>query len=134
MRMSGELPGGHEAPPLRKNLIEDGIILDLDDARTMGKLRREINRIKEDIDAGNNDPGHNPPMLWSGIPFPDKNISTGELNSQGRHLIVSIGGTNTNLLVMELKDGEIIANEFGNPRRGVEIEALQKKNRMPTPA
>jgi hypothetical protein len=72
-------------------------------------------------------------MLWSGIPFPERQIPANALNSQGRHLVVSVGGTNTYFMVMELKDGEIIAFENGKPHRNYEIEVLQKKNRMPTP-
>ena len=121
---------------LRKTLIEDGFILSLDETGTLGKLRRERNRIKEAMDVPKvTDPNQRRQrmMLWSGIPFPEKQIPANVLNSQGRHLVISVGGTNTYFMVMELKDGEIIAFENGNPRRGDEIEALQKKNRMVTP-
>jgi len=121
---------------LRKTLIEYGFILNLDETGTLGKLRRERNRIKEAMDVPNvTDPNQRRQrmMLWSGIPFPEKQIPAKILNSQGRHLVISVGGTNTYFMVMELKDGEIIAFENGNPRRGDEIEILQKKNRMVTP-
>jgi hexokinase len=127
---------------LRKNLIEDGFILDLDETDTLSKLRRERNRIKETMDAQKEgreslfgDPNRHRQrmMLWSGIPFPEKQIPAMNLNSQGRHLVVSVGGTNTYFMVMELKDGKIIAFENGKPHQDEEIEILQKKNRMATP-
>ncbi|MFQ6040040.1 MAG: hypothetical protein ACE5PV_04220 [Candidatus Poribacteria bacterium] len=119
---------------LRKILIEDGFILDLDKIDTLSKLRRERNKIKEAMDVKQvGDFNNQRMMLWSGIPFPERQVSAANLNSQGRHLVVSVGGTNTYFMVMELKDGEIIAFENGNPRRGDEIEALQKSNRMLTP-
>ncbi|HIE29678.1 TPA: hypothetical protein EYP66_20605 [Candidatus Poribacteria bacterium] len=119
---------------LRKNLLEDGFILDLDETDTLSKLRRERNRIKEAMDVKQDaDSNRQRMMLWSGIPFPENQIPAANLNSQGRHLVVSVGGTNTYFMVMELKDGEIVAFENGNPRRGDELEALQRNNRMPTP-
>ena len=129
MRMSEELF------QLRKTLIEDGFILSFDETGTLGKLRRERNRIKEAMDVPKvTDPNQRcqQMMLWSGIPFPEKQIPANILTSQGRHLVISVGGTNTYFMVLELKDGEIIAFENGNPRRGDEIEAL-KNNRMVTP-
>ena len=130
MRLSEELL------KLRKSLIEDGFILDLDETGTLSKLRRERNRIKEAMDVKK---GAAPNqrcqrmMLWSGIPFPERRIPAINLNSQGRHLVISVGGTNTYFMVMELKDGGIIAFDNGNPIRGDEIEVLQENNRMATP-
>jgi len=127
---------------LRKNLIEDGFILDLDETDTISKLRRERNRIKKTMDAQKKgheglfgDPNRHRQrmMLWSGIPFPEKQIPAINLNSQGRHLVVSVGGTNTYFMVMELKDGKIIAFENGKPHQDEDIEILQRKNRMATP-
>jgi len=127
---------------IRKNLLEDGFILGLDETDTLSKLRRERNRIKETMDAQKKgheslcgDPNRHRQrmMLWSGIPFPEKQIPAINLNSHGRHLVVSVGGTNTYFMVMELKDGEIIAFEKGKPHQEEKIEILQKKNRMATP-
>ena len=130
MRMSEELL------KLRRTLIEDGFILDLDETGILSKLRRERNRIREAMDVKKGaDPNqsHQRMMLWSGIPFPEVRIPAINLNSQGRHLVISVGGTNTYFMVMELKGGEIIAFESGNPIRGNEIEVLQENNRMATP-
>jgi len=121
---------------LRKNLLEDGFILPLDESDILSKLRRERNKIKAAMEVPKNtDPNQRRQrmMLWSGIPFPEKQIRASDLNSQGRHLVISVGGTNTYFMVMELKDGEIIAFEKGKPYRDYEIEALQHKNRTTTP-
>jgi O-acetyl-ADP-ribose deacetylase (regulator of RNase III)/hexokinase len=111
---------------LRRRLVEDRVILDLGEARVVESLRRDVERIAEGMERES----EVPPMLWTGIPFPQ---SPANLDSNFC-LVVSVGGTKTEYALMRLEAGEAhILDLEGRDVSGPDVGKVKKTLRFPTP-
>jgi O-acetyl-ADP-ribose deacetylase (regulator of RNase III) len=114
------------APGLHARLVEDRVILDLRRPDVLAVLRRDVERIADSMESEDAPP----PMLWSGIPFPEH---AGDLTSD-ECLIVSVGGTKTEYALMRLERGEpILIAEDGSEVRGDACAEAKKALCFPTP-
>jgi O-acetyl-ADP-ribose deacetylase (regulator of RNase III) len=114
------------APALHARLVEDRVIMDHRRPEVLDLLRRDAARIADCMERE----GVPPPMLWSGIPFPEH---PGEMTSD-ECLIVSVGGTKTEYALMRLDRGEaVIIDEAGNEARGDARAVAKRALGFPTP-
>ena len=103
------------------------MILDAGDARVLESLRREVERIADGMERE----GEAPPMLWTGIPFPE---APRDLNSS-YCLVISVGGTKTEYALTRLEAGEVhVVDPQGKDVSGLEAGKAKKNLRFPTPS
>ncbi len=113
---------------LLNRLRAERIVWDPDDAAAVEVLRRDAARIASDMD----DPVRPPPMFWSGVPLPPE----GPEPSCAEHLVVSIGGTNTNFALLRLERGGPVGFDVRTgveTRDPAEIDRIKIATQMPTP-
>jgi hypothetical protein len=110
-----------------RSLLDENVLFDLRRPAHLRLLRDDIARIARDMD----DPERPPPMFWSGVPWPRRPMEA----SSDWNLVVSVGGTNTNFLLVRLADGEVLGlDRAGREVRGEALRAARRELAMPTPA
>ena len=86
---------------LCEELRQERVLFDLNRSSDLDILRKDVSRIARAMD----DPAQPPPMFWSGIPLPSGQPS----RAGGYCLVISVGGTNTNYLMIRLQGRVVVA-------------------------
>lgn len=116
----------HGAQDLSALLQAEGILLDPKEPTTYERLRADVVRIAADMD----DETRNPPMYWTGIPFPRAVTNA----SCGPSLIISVGGTRTTYALMRMAEGvPYIFDRQGREVKEERLAAVKEDLSMPTP-
>ena len=114
---------------LDQKLRDEGFTLDPHHTSTLERLEHDVQRIACDMD----DPERQPPMIWTGIPFPSPENTA--VHTNGHYsLVISVGGTKTGHALMRLVDGEprLLDPPHGEVC-GSRIATLKKGLVFPTP-
>jgi hypothetical protein len=107
------------AQELVSRVRQEGLFHDVRNVEDLTALRQEVRRIAGDMD----DPGADPPMLWTGIPLPPIVDSL----SCDYHLVVSVGGTNTVFGFYRLEGGVLLGLDL---ETGKEVDGVDELNRI----
>ena len=103
-------------------LQEERVLFDLADPVVLDTLRADAMRMAASMD----DPAEEPPMLWSGVPWP-----RGEDPLRSDYcLSISVGGSKMVALLLRVEGGEAVS---APPARSCEVRTLRVLQR-PTPA
>ena len=107
-------------------LQEERVLFDLADPVVLEALRADAMRIAALMD----DPAEEPPMLWSGVPWPR---GEGPLRSD-YCLSISVGGSKMVSLLLRVESGEVVGlGPAGEELRGEDLERFAKANTRATP-
>ena len=111
---------------LWRELQRERILFDSEDPATLQVLRRDAERIAASMDSSSEEP----PMLWSGVPWP-----RGEKPLRSDYcLSISVGGSKTVALLLRIDDGDVIGLAPGGEEvRGDELESLARNSTTATP-
>jgi hypothetical protein len=111
---------------LYRRLQVERVIFDLDHPDEIALLRAEVERIARGMDR----PEQPPPMLWSGIPWPEGRAA----EDCDYCLSISVGGTRTSYLLLRLEKGQVVGlDPQGGEVSGAALAGLKLACRMPTP-
>ena len=111
---------------LYRQLLSERILFDVENPAALQVLRRDAERIAAAMD----DPAREPPMLWSGVPWP-----RGKKPLRSDYcLSISVGGSKTVALLLRIEDGEVVGLGPGEEEvRGGELEKLARSSTLSTP-
>ena len=107
-------------------LQEERVLFDLADPVVLDTLRADAMRMAASMD----DPAEEPPMLWSGVPWP-----RGEAPLRSDYcLSISVGGSKMVALLLRVEGGEAVGlGPAGEELRGADLESFAKANTRATP-
>ena len=107
-------------------LQEERVLFDLADPVVLDTLRADAMRMAAAMD----DPAEEPPMLWSGVPWP-----RGEAPLRSDYcLSISVGGSKMVALLLRVEGGEAVGlGPAGEELRGADLESFAKANTRATP-
>ena len=107
-------------------LQEERVLFDLADPVVLEELRADALRMAALMD----DPAEEPPMLWSGVPWP-----RGEDPLRSDYcLSISVGGSKMVSLLLRVESGEVVGlGPAGEELRGEDLESFAKANTRATP-
>ena len=111
---------------LYRQLERERLIFDLEDSDALGALQADAERIAAEMD----DPSREPPMLWSGVPWP-----SGDRPLRSDYcLSISVGGSRTVALLLRMKGAEVVAlGPGGEEVHGSELANLAESCAFATP-
>jgi hypothetical protein len=117
------------SPPTRelyRRLLGELVLFDLEDPAAVETLRGDVERIARDMDRADRPP----PMLWSGIPWPQAEVGL----SGDYCLTISIGGTKTEFFLLRLEEGRVVGvDEKGREVGGAALMERREAFSLPTP-
>lgn len=111
---------------LLQELRRERVLFDLEDPVALESLRADARRMAASMD----DPSEEPPMLWSGVPWP-----RGEKPLRSDYcLSISVGGSKMVSLLLRVEEGEAVGlGPGGEELRGEDLERFARANTRATP-